>query len=322
MTDALGLAAADFGAFCALVEPGFELARHTEILVNALEAVERGECKRLIVSMPPRHGKSLLCSTLFPAWYLGRHPAAAVIGASHSQELADMFGRRVRNLMFSDAFRAVFPRCAISEDSAAASRFDLSAGGGYFGAGRGTAVTGRGAHLVVVDDPLRDAAEASSPTIRAGLHEWYASSLYTRLQPGGSVLIVSTRWSMDDLAGWLLREHPEEGWKVISLPALAEPSDPLGRAEGEALWPSRFDVAALEAIRAQLGSQAFAALYQGRPVPEGGAIFRLDWFRTFLKVPEFSRRVIALDSAFGKHADSGDYSASARSARRGTGTTS
>jgi predicted phage terminase large subunit-like protein len=309
MKDALSLAAQDFAAFCALIEPDFELARHTETLVSVLEQVESGDCRRAIVCLPPRHGKSLLCSTLFPAWALGRAPRRLIIGASHGQELADVFGRRVRNLLLDDRFRAVFPSCRLSEDSAAVSRFDTSAGGSYFGIGRGGGLTGRGADLIVVDDPLRDAQEAASPTIRQQLKEWYAAVAYTRLQPGGAVVIVSTRWSLDDLAGWLLREHAEEGWKVLSLPAIAEPGDPLGRAEGEALWPTRYGLAELEKIRAQLGSQAWLALYQGRPVPEGGAIFKAEWLGTFRGEPEFKRRIVSWDTSFGKSASTGDYSA-------------
>ncbi len=306
--DALALARMDLSAFAASVSPGFELAAHVEPLVSALEQVERGEIKRLLVAMPPRHGKSLLCSTLFPAWALGRDPRRLVIGASHSQELADVFGRRVRNLLLDGRFAAVFPDCRLSEDSAAASRFDTTRDGSYFAVGRGS-VTGRGADFILIDDPLKDAQEASSPAIRQQLREWYGAVIYTRLQPGGAVVIVSTRWHLDDLTGWLLREHAGENWKVISLPALAEPGDPLGRAEGAALWPSQYPVEALEQIRAQLGSQAWLALYQGRPVPEGGAIFRAEWFASYRETPAFLRIVTAWDTAYGKGGNSDDYSA-------------
>lgn len=308
MKEILSLARADLGAFAALVSPGFEVPPHVELLVSALEGVERGEVKRLMVSMPPRHGKSLLCSTLFPAWCLGRDPRRLVIGASHSQELADLFGRRVRNLLLSDRFRAVFPGCQLSEDSAAAGRFDTTAGGGGFFIGRGGGLTGRGANLVVLDDVLRGPEEASSAAIRQQLKEWYSSVCYTRLEPNAGIVVVSTRWSLDDLSGWLLREHAEENWKVVSLPALAENTDPLGRAEGEALWPSRYPVEALEKIRAQLGSPMWLSLYQSRPVPEGGAIFREAWFQTYREPPEGLRIVTAWDTAFGKGTREGDYS--------------
>jgi predicted phage terminase large subunit-like protein len=305
----LPLARTDLAVFAALVWPEFELAPHVKLLVSALEQVERGEQRRLMVSMPPRHGKSLLCSTLLPAWALGRNPLRLLIGASHSQELADTFGRRVRNLLLDDRFRAAFPGCRLSEDSAAASRFDTDGGGSYFGIGRGGGLTGRGGDLIVIDDPLKDAQEASSPGIRQQLKDWYSAVVYTRLQPGGAVVIVTTRWSLDDLSGWLLREHRDEGWRLISLPALAEPGDALGRAEGEALWPSRFPVPVLERTRAQLGSRAWLALYQGRPVPEGGAIFKTEWFATYREAPQFERVVQAWDTSFGKGGADNDFSA-------------
>jgi len=305
----LPIARADLAAFGVLVTPGFELAPHVELLVSALEQVERGELKRLMVSMPPRHGKSLLCSQLFPAWALGRRPERHVIGASHSQELAETFGRRLRNLLLDDRFRATFPGCRLSEDSQAAHRFDLVSGGAFFAIGRGGGLTGRGGDLVVIDDPIRDAQEASSPAIRQQLKEWYSAVVYTRLQPGGAIIVVSTRWHLDDLSGWLLREHGEEGWKVISLAALAEPGDPLGRPEGAALWPSRYPVEVLERTRSQLGSQAWLSLYQGCPVPEGGAIFKAEWFGSYREAPALQRIVQAWDTAFGKGGAGDDYSA-------------
>jgi predicted phage terminase large subunit-like protein len=305
-SDLLTLAAQDLACYGTLVWPEFELAAHVELLVSALEQVERGEVKRLLVSMPPRHGKSLLSSILFPSWYLGRHPDRAVIGASHSQELADAFGRKTRNLLLDDRHRAVFPACRMSEDSAAVSRFDTTAGGSYFGIGRGGGLTGRGGDLIVLDDPLRDAQEAASSAIRAQLKEWYSGVVYTRLAPGGAIVIVSTRWSQDDVAGWLLREHTDEGWKPIEMPAIAETSDGF-RAEGDALWPSRFPIEALERIREQLGAQLWASLYQGRPAPLGGAIFKEQWFGSYREPPPSLRIVQAWDSAF-KTATANDYS--------------
>src|SRR5215472_9447786 len=156
-------------------------------------------------------------------------------------------------------------------------RFSLTAGGSYYAVGRGGPITGRGAHLLLVDDPLKDAEEARSETIRRGLHEWYASVAYTRLQAGAAIVLIQTRWHEDDLAGWLLREHSQEGWEVVSLPAVAERDEDF-RREGEALWPEEFPLRVLEQIRQAIGSAAWTSLYQQRPAAAEGAIFKRTWF--------------------------------------------
>ncbi|HEV8232724.1 MAG TPA: phage terminase large subunit [Thermoanaerobaculia bacterium] len=303
----LGLAAQDLACYSTLLWPSFELARHTDVLVSELEAVERGEVTRLLVSMPPQHGKSLETSIQFPSWYLGRNPDRAVVGASHSQELADGFGRRVRNNLLDPRHRAVFPGSRMSEDSTAASRFDLSSGGSYFAIGRGGGLTGRGADLVIIDDPIKDLAEASSAAVRQALKDWYSAVVYTRLRPGAAIVVVATRWHQDDLAGWLLAEHPAEGWRVINLPAIAETDGADWRKEGEALWPQRYPVPALERYREQLGPWLFASLYQGRPVPLGGAIFKAEWFGSYQGVPDTRRVIQAWDTGF-KTGGNHDYS--------------
>jgi hypothetical protein len=201
--------------------PGFELAAHHRIIVDKLEAIERGEIRRLMILMPPRHGKSLLSTQFFPAWYLGRNPERFVITASYGQELADDFGRRVRNLVSDPLHRAIFPAFRLSDDSTSMRRFNTTAGGSYYAVGRGGPITGRGAHLLIIDDPLKDREEAYSDTIRRSLHEWYSSVAYTRLQPGAAIVLVQTRWHEDDLAGRLLRENSSE-WEVLALPAIAE----------------------------------------------------------------------------------------------------
>ncbi len=302
------LAAQDFASHAMLFSPTFELAPHIEILLSALEAVDRGEIRRLMVSMPPRHGKSHLVSELFPPWYLGRHPEKAVVSASYGQELADQFGRRVRGHMMDPRFAAIFSGCRISVESAAASRFDTIAGGSYFGIGRGGGLTGRGADLLLIDDLFKDMTEAGSLAIRETVKEWYSSVAYTRLMPGAAVVVVGTRWHQDDLVGWLLREHADENWTVISLPAIAEQDDSF-RREGEALWPSHFPLEHLEKVRALQGASLFAADYQGRPVPAGGAVFKEAWLQGYTSRPEKLENVIqSWDTSFGKGA-TGDYSA-------------
>jgi predicted phage terminase large subunit-like protein len=308
LPDPFALARADLGAFAALVVPDFELAPHVELLISALEQVERGEVKRLLVSLPPRHSKSLTCSTLFPAWYLGRRPGSSVIAASHSQELADLFGRRARNLLLEDHFRAAFPDCRLSMDSASASRFDTSVGGSFFGAGRGAALVGRGANLVLLDDVIRGPEEAASPAVRAQLREWFSQIVFTRLQPGAAIVVIGTRWSSDDLIGWLQTEHSDQGWRTINLPAISEENDPLGREPGAALWPERYPLPVLESIRQQLGSAAFTALYQGRPTQREGGIFKRAWFQFYRDRPaKFDEIIQSWDTAF-KVGKTNDYS--------------
>ncbi len=296
-------------AFGAAMRPSFDAsAAHIRILAARLQAVERGEIERLIIAMPPRHGKSYMTTELFPAWFLGRRPGGFIISAACTQELSDRFGRSVRNLMIDPRFSAVFPNSRLSDDSSAVSRFSTRAGGEYFGIGRGGAVVGRGADLLIIDDPIRDAQEAGSANIRSQLHQWYSEVAYTRLHPGAGVIIISTRWHEDDLVGWLLREHREEGWRVLSLPATAE-RDEGWRKEGEPLWPERYSTETLQQIRTQIGGAAFASQYQQRPAPAGGAIFRREWWQYFSTPPaELSRIVLSLDCAFKGNAGN-DYSA-------------
>ena len=185
----LALAHEDLACYAVALSPQFQLARHHELIVSRLEAIERGEISRLMISMPPRHGKSLLTSTIFPAWYLGRHPERNVIFARYGQELSDDFGRQVRNLIVDPGHRAIFPNCRLSGDSAAAHRFNIINGGAYFAVGRGGPITGRGAHLLVIDDPLKDYQEASSETTRK------ASTIGSPpLLTHGAIVLVQTRW--------------------------------------------------------------------------------------------------------------------------------
>ena len=306
----LALAREDLACYAVALWPQFELARHHERIVSGLEAVERGEISRFMTFQPPRHGKSLLGSTIFPAWYLGRHPDHHVIFVTYGQELSDDFGRRVRNLLMDPVHQAIFPTCRLSVDSMAAHRFTTTHGGAYFAVGRGGPITGRGAHLLIIDDPLKDYEEACSETTRRSLHEWYRSVAYTRLMPGGRIVLIQTRWHQDDLAGRLLREQKGgERWEVLSMPAIAE-SDDAFRKEGEPLWPEEFSLPRLEQTRAAIGSGAWASLYQQRPSAATGAVFKRDWWQFY--TPPFNglfRRVVqSWDTAF-KKGNENDYSA-------------
>jgi predicted phage terminase large subunit-like protein len=304
--DVLGLARASLAAYAPLIYPPYKVFKHHSLLIRKLEAVETGAIKRLMVCMPPRHGKSLTTTEIFPAWYLGRHPDRSIITASYSQEFVEGFGRKVRNHVADPRTRSVFPELQLAEDSQSARRFDTTAGGSYFAVGRGGAITGRGGHLILIDDPIKDAEEARSEATRRQLHEWYSQVLYTRRQPETAIVLVSTRWNLDDLAGYLLREHPKEGWDVLNLPAIAE-VDEGWRKPGDPLWPERFPLEELEATRRQLGTAGWSALYMQRPVPEEGAIFKIEWWQRYEDLPEFSLVILSADTAF-KAGASNDYS--------------
>lgn len=265
-------------------------APHLELLCSKLEAVERGEIKRLMVFMPPRHGKSEVVSKKFPAWFLGRNPSKEIIISSYSADLAYDFSRIARNTL-----RDCGPELwgvNLAQDSAAVSRWGIDGyRGGLMAAGVGGPITGRGAHIAIVDDPLKNSEDASSKTIRDKIYDWYRSTLRTRLAPGGAIVLVMTRWHEDDLAGRLLAKG-EDQWEVISLAALAESGDPLGRELGEPLWPWRFSKQELEEIRVDLGSQLWAALYQQRPAPVEGDMLKRHWWRYYDTPPQQFEQVI------------------------------
>ncbi|MDQ5871810.1 MAG: phage terminase large subunit [Acidobacteriota bacterium] len=309
---ALGLARQDLGAFAAAVFPGFEFPPHLRLVADELEEVERGQQRRTVVVIPPRHGKSLLASTIFPAWFLGRDPSRSVIFATYSEELSTDFGRRVRNIVADPLFRAIFPRARIAADAASVHRFALTDGGNYYATGRGGAITGRGADLLLLDDLVKDAEEARSEAVRKSVREFFERVAFTRLQPGGAVVLVGTRWNLADLIGVVLEEHAGERWRVVNLPALAieDEPPPLSRRAGDPLWPERFPAAVLSEIRAVLGSAAFETLYQGNPVAAEGQMFRRDWWRFYdpARSPQFSRVTLSLDTAF-KATQTADYSA-------------
>ena len=246
------------------------------MICDALEDVERGDCKRLMILTPPRHGKSELVSRRFPAWYLGRNPSKQFISASYGADLAGDFGRDVRNILQTPEFAAVFPGVGLASDSAAKDRWHTRQDGSYIAAGVGTAITGRGADVLNIDDPVKGRAEAESEVFRKATLDWYRSTAYTRLMPGGSVVLTQTRWHEEDLGGTLLEEAKNGGeqWRVLCMPALANAADdPLGRGVNEALWPERYPAETLASIRTAIGERDFGALYQQEPRPSGTSFF-------------------------------------------------
>jgi len=296
----------DLAAYGAVVVRSFELPPHLRKLVEVLEAVERGEIDRVLISMPPRHGKSLITSQLFPAWYLGRNPTKSIIAASYGAELATGFGRKVRGYTHEKLHRLIFPDCKIADDSDSAARFSTTLGGNYYAVGVGGPITGRGADLFLFDDLIKSSEDANSPAFRRSLKDWFSSVAYPRLEPNGAIIGISTRWHEDDLHGFCLRELAEENWVVVNFPAIAE-TDEGWRAEGEALWPERYSLESLARIREAIGTSAWVSLYQQRPAPLEGAIFKKDWFKSYGGPVECSRTIFSLDCAF-KTGKENDYS--------------
>lgn len=272
-------------------EPWFPY-RHLVLINDRLVDLAEGRITRLMITLPPRHGKSLLCSLYLPAWYLNRYPDRRIILTSYGDDFAAEWGRKVRDLVQNHTEKL---RIKINDQSKAADRWDVDGtAGGMKTAGVGGQITGRGANLFIIDDPVKSAEDAASATIRDKAWEWWQRTASTRLQPitrGGkrvqdpSLLVIQTRWHEDDLAGRFLLEDREHEWTVINLPALAEEDDLLGRTPGTALCPEIFNENALAAQRAIMGNAGFAALYQQRPQPEGGGAFKRADFRYWSTSP-------------------------------------
>ena len=267
----------DFMEFVHAVWPTFIHGRHHERMARAFEEVANGEVKRLIINMPPRHTKSEFASYLLPAWFLGKFPHKKVIQTSHTAELATGFGRKVRNLVDSDVYRSIFPQIELQTDSKAAGRWNTNFGGDYFAIGVGGAVTGKGADVLIIDDPHSEQEAAIgvyNPEVYDKVYEWYTSGPRQRLQPGGAIVIVMTRWSLRDLTAQVLKAAAQRGgeeWKVIEFPALFDDDKPL--------WPEFWPVEQLLALRDELPSGKWMAQYQQQPTSDTDAIVKRSWWR-------------------------------------------
>lgn len=300
--------------YAAMNYPGFKVAKHHKLIAEALQKVESGEIKRLIISMPPRHGKSLLASEQFPCWVLGRNPEMRFISATYGQDLATKFGRKVRNQMMSKMHRWIFPECKVSGDAKAADNFATSKRGEYVAVGVGGGLTGMGGKIMLFDDLVKDQEAVDSETQREALEDWYRSVARTRLQPGGRMVMIMTRWSEVDIAGVLLKESANgegEKWEYLHIPAVADmEDDPLGRQIGEALWPEFYDEKALADIKKAVGSRVWNALYQGRPSAMEGNIFKREWWKYYdvrpIINPSGDRVIISVDCTF-KDTKKSDY---------------
>jgi len=297
-----------FMEFVKRVWPSFIGGRHHVRMARAFERVTNGELKRLIINMPPRHTKSEFASYLLPAWFLGKYPHKKVIQTSHTAELAVGFGRKVRNLVDQPTYREIFSGVELQADSKAAGRWATNAGGDYFAIGVGGAVTGKGADLLIIDDPHseQEAALAEiNPDIYDKTYEWYTSGPRQRLQPGGSIVVVMTRWSKRDLTGQVLKAEAQRGgesWEVIEFPALL-PS-------GKPLWPEFWSEEELYALREELPNSKWQAQYQQNPVSENSAIVKREWWKIWEEEdpPSCEFTLMSWDTAFEKN-NRADYSA-------------
>ena len=303
-----GEAKQDFMKFVNTVWPTFIHGDHHEKMAKAFERVVNGECKRLIINMPPRHTKSEFASYLLPAWFLGKYPNKKVIQTSHTAELAVGFGRKVRNLVDSDPYKRLFPDVALQSDSKAAGRWNTNHGGDYFAIGIGGAVTGKGADILIIDDPHseQEAALAQvNPDIYNKTYEWYTSGPRQRLQPGGAIVIVMTRWSQRDLTAQVLKaaaSRDGDQWEVIDFPAIMPNGNPL--------WPEFWSLKELEILKEELPNSKWQAQYMQQPTSDNSAIIKREWWKIWEddSPPSCEYLIQSWDTAFTKNERS-DYSA-------------
>jgi predicted phage terminase large subunit-like protein len=295
-------AATDFRAFIKMTMPSYDFNWHHEVLIDRLNKLAHQKNQRLMVSMPPRHGKSELVSRRFPAFYLGLHPNNEIISCSYSSGLASLFNRDIQRIMESEIFTEVFPDTVLpgskaSKNIESANKFKRTANffeivnhyGSLLSAGVGGSITGLGADLLLIDDPVKNEEEAMSETYRENVFNWYNSTAYTRLEGGANIVVVQTRWHKGDLSGKLLSEMELGGdkWEVINFPAILRdnPTEHDIRQPGDALWPRKYPIDRLDIIKKQVGSRVWSSLYQQSPIVEGGNIIKEEWLKYYTKLP-------------------------------------
>ena len=294
----------NFLGFVKEVWPDFVQGYHHKIYAEKLDRVAKGELKRLIVNMPPRHTKSEFASHLFPAFFMGRHPKAKLIQTTHTGELSIRFGRKTKNLLESDEYARVFPHVTLAADSKAAGRWESNHGGEYFAAGVGGAITGRGADLLVIDDPHSE-QDALSPSVLESHYEWYTSGPRQRLQPGGAIVLVMTRWSVKDLTGRLLaaqaKDESTDQWEVVEFPAILNEKP---------MWGNFWDMEGLMKVKASIPLTKWNAQWMQAPTSEEGAIIKREWWQTWEKedIPKLQYIIQSYDTAYSKK-ETADYSA-------------
>jgi len=295
----------NFLKFVKAMWPEFIAGRHHKIIADKLERVASGELKRLIINMAPRHTKSEFASFLFPAWMMGKNPKMKIIQATHTTELAVNFGRKTKNLLDVDSYRDVFPDVKLAADSKASGRWDTSAGGMYYAVGVGSNLAGRGGDLIIIDDPHSEQTAMSASGFDDAW-DWYTGGPRQRLQPGGAIVIVQTRWSEKDMTGQLLRAMAKDPladqWEVVELPAIFE--------DGTPCWPEYWSLEDLIAVRASIPPSKWNAQYQQNPTGEENAIIKREWWRLWgkEKVPQLEYVIQSYDTAFSAK-QTADYSA-------------
>jgi predicted phage terminase large subunit-like protein len=303
LLEARDKATAEFLDFCKYVWPEIIIGEHHRRIAAALDRVVAGKCKRLMIAMPPRHGKSQMGSYLFPAYLMGKLPQSKLIVGSHTAELAQRFGRMIRNLVEDERYMELFPDTKLSVDSKAAGRWNTSQGGEAFFIGKGGAMTGRGGDIIILDDIL-DEQDAISDTAMENTWEWYTSGPRQRLQPNGSIIIINTRWKTDDLSGRLLRQQGQlksDQWEILEFPAILPSGNPL--------WPEYWELEELEKVKMSIGLKKWNAQWQQQPTNDDGAILKRDWWRKWkLEEPPMCSYIIqTYDTAYSKK-ETADFS--------------
>ena len=298
--------------FCKYTFPDYQTPPHLQALSDALESIERGELKRLIVLMPPRHGKSEIISLRFPCWYLAKHPEEYIVQAGYAESIALTHSRRARDIFITPEMTRLFPDIhhrperagqeIIIPERQAAHEWGTKQGGSYYAVGIGGGLTGRGFDIGIIDDPVKDAEEAESQTIREKVWDWYRTVFRTRAQPDAALIVVMTRWHQEDLVGRLLKQAKEDPaadqWQILHFKAMAD---------GQALWPEMYPLSVLERIRSSIGGRVFESLYQGNPTVAEGQIIKREWWKYFREPPKFERTIHSWDTAF-KDKSQNDYS--------------
>ena len=293
----------DFLTFVKHMWPEFIEGSHHKIISEKFNKLATGEIKRLIINMPPRHTKSEFASTLLPAWMIGKHPDLKIIQSTHTTELAVRFGRKAKNIIDSEEYKKVF-KTTLREDSKAAGRWETNSKGEYFAAGVGGAITGRGADLLIIDDPHSEQDALNAQALERA-YEWYTSGPRQRLQPGGRIVLVMTRWNQKDLTGKLLnaqKESKADQWEVIEFPAILP--------NGKPAWPEYWKLEELEGVKASLSIGKWNAQWMQNPTAEEGSIIKREWWQTWEKeqMPQLHHVIQSYDTAFMKK-ESADYSA-------------
>ena len=305
----------DLIAFCKRMQLDYKVGRHHRILADKLMALEDGSSDRVCVNIPPRHGKSQLVSIFYPAWFLGRNPGKKVMMVSHTTDLAVDFGRKVRNLIATAEYREIFPEVSLAVDSKSAGRWNTNFGGEYFACGIGSALAGRGADLLLVDDPHSEQDVINGNfSVFDKAYEWFTFGARTRLMPGGRVAIVQTRWHMDDLTGRvtndMVKNDLADQYEIVEFPALLDSEDSKGKPIKKPLWPEFFDLAALERTKASMPTFQWNAQYQQQPTAEEASIIKREWWGIWPHddPPSVEYVIMSLDAAAEKH-NRADYTA-------------